>query len=191
MKKILEKAIKIITNRWTQLITVLFLLIASIITFIYSLGFSTNWAVARTAVHSFSQVAQEQNRIFYTLGMISLVAAGFTLGIGGHRRKKFFWSNLVVNLTAGVINIVTGVYIIIQMLRLEPMYVALGSLWEMTHIQNESTFSTVTFTIGHFVGAIAICAGLLIILMTAVKCLTQPKRKTLNVVERQSGGITR
>jgi len=100
--------------KWTykhrqKLVFTLLLVIASLY-FVYTLGYTTNWAlvISETRGARFYRASQAANRMMTNIGFITLVVVLFTMGFGSMKRKKFYVSNIVLSVLSSILLIVSA-----------------------------------------------------------------------------------
>lgn len=87
-----------VTTKWKTYIFSLVILF-SIVTFIYTFGYSTAWARTEVLGKNFTYMQPLFSQSFETNNMLLLLSAGvlfsavLSLLLGAHNRKKYFWTN--------------------------------------------------------------------------------------------------
>ncbi|MDO9630087.1 MAG: hypothetical protein Q7I99_09335 [Acholeplasmataceae bacterium] len=93
-----------------QVLVYVSLLIVASLYFVYTLGYSSNWAlvVSDTRGQRFYRASQTANRLLFDLGFFLIVVVLFTLGVSSMSRKKFYLSNIVLSISSSILLIVSA-----------------------------------------------------------------------------------
>jgi len=97
-------------------------LILSGLFLIYTLVYSTNWALWNGWFDDFFDAAQVANKALFKLAIYSVVLSGFGLMFGNHNGRKFYFYNNIVSVLFALLFIFAGVKTILFNLELKPMF---------------------------------------------------------------------
>lgn len=78
-----------------QNISVKLYLGASIVLFVYSLGFFTNFNFTSVASEEFYRLAQDTNRFIFNVSFFNIVLAGILIGLDNHHKEEFTLVNFI------------------------------------------------------------------------------------------------
>jgi hypothetical protein len=155
-------------------------LLISAIYFLYTLSFSTNWAIAEafgTSFKEFFDSAQVFNQIIYGWGMRLVIVSGISLILFSHSNRHFSILNFGLAGYLAVCMIQSGIVTMNGLPGLKAAYLALDPLLlEMISAINYSEVSTQIFDIGNVLSILLFIQSATIIVVTIYKLVTQFKR---------------
>jgi hypothetical protein len=110
LKKILNSLVKYIYQKRQIIVYTLMIIIASIY-LIYTLGYSSNWAIVvdETRGGSFYRASQQANQLMFQLAIIVMTSTLLSLSFGSMKRKKFYLSNIILTIFSNVMLMVSAV----------------------------------------------------------------------------------
>ena len=110
LKKILNSMIKYVYQK-RQVLVYSLMIVISTLYLVYTLGYSSNWAmvVDETRGGSFYRASQQANQLMFQLAIVILTSTLFALAFGSMKRKKFYLSNIVLSIFSNVMMIVAGI----------------------------------------------------------------------------------
>lgn len=165
--------------RILQRFTYISALIVSIIYFIFTLSFSTGWAIGQT-LGDFYDEAQLANKVMFQWGLYLVIAAFLSVLFKSTVNRRFFISNYVLSAATVIFLIIAAILTISYMPDLRVMYEALDPDY-MTIITaiNLSEISTTIFDLGLFLSVVMIIQALLIVTVVVIKTTKQMLRARL------------
>jgi hypothetical protein len=110
LKRILNSMVKYIYQKRQILIYALMLMVASIY-LVYTLGYSSNWAIVvdETRGGAFYRASQQANQLMFQLAIVILTVTLLSLSFGSMKRHKFYLSNIILTIFSNVMLIVAAV----------------------------------------------------------------------------------
>jgi hypothetical protein len=161
------------TMKVVQKITFLLALIIASLFFIYTLSFSTGWALGQWFVDFFRE-AQIVNKIIYQWGLWAVVITALNLVFNTHTNRRFFIPNyLFIALSIGIL--VGGGWKLITLIPpIKAMYLELNpELLNIVSTINFSTPGTGIFELGMIIAIVLFVQAGLILVVTIWKIATQ------------------
>lgn len=144
-----------------QKIVLLSGLMVAAIYLIFTLSFSTNWAVGELLGDFFLE-AQVANKAMFTSSIRIVVIAALMLIFGSHTNRRFFVSNYVLTLGLAAYMIFASIQTIQFMPPLKTAYLALDPfMLELITAINYGKISTQIFDIGIIISVLMIIQSLL------------------------------
>lgn len=160
------------------------LIMSASIYFIYTLGYSSNWAmiVSETRATNFYRASQQVNRLIAQLGFILVVISLFTLAFGSLTRKKFYLSNIVLSILASLLLIFSSIITFYYNSVLRVMYaniteVEVPAYLYATHGAGKKSF--MVFDLGYFVTGFMMIVAIMLIVFLTRKLIAQKQRVKL------------
>ena len=162
--------------RLFQKITFISGLIVGIIYFIYTLSFSSNWAVGRT-LGQFYHDAQVANKAMFDVALWALVFAFISILLNSHKNRKFFALNYVFSTLTVIWFVYAGIITIGYVIPLKESFLNLDQnrLNLITNI-NYGNPTTTIFDLGIVVSIVLFLSAVTIIIMTSLKVRQQLMR---------------
>jgi hypothetical protein len=189
-KKILHAAIQYILSffKWIhthqQVLVYALLILSSSIYFVYTLGYSSNWAmvVSETRGTNFYNASQQANRLMNQLGFISLIIALLTLAFSSMSRKKFYMSNIVLSILSIIMLIVNAALTLYYNSVLRILYeriteAEVPAYLYITHGAGEKSYQV--FDLGYYVTGFMIVTALFLGVFLIKKLRAQKERGML------------
>jgi len=189
-KKIVQTVMRSILDfiKWIhahqQILVYALLMITASIYFIYTLGYSSNWAmvVSETRGTYFYRASQQANRLMNELGFILLIISLLTLGFSSMSRKKFYTSNIVLSILSIVMLIVNATLTFYYNMVLRVMYeriteIEVPAYLYITHGAGEKSYAI--FDLGYYIVGLMILSALLLGIILIRKLKTQRERAKL------------
>lgn len=176
----LKESFKWIWRNQQILIYVLLLVISSLY-FIYTLGYSSNWAlvVSDTRGQRFFRASQTANRLLFDLGFFLILTVLFTLGVSSISRKKFYLSNIILSISSSLLLIVNAALTLYYNSVLRVMYARITeeevpSYLYVVHGAKEKSYQV--FDIGNVLAVIMIITSVLVLVFLVRKIKAQKER---------------
>lgn len=162
-----------------QRLTFISAMIIAIAYFLFTLSFSTGWAIGQT-LGAFYDKAQEANKIMFQWGLYLVVVTAMNLLFRSTVNRRFFVSNVVFAAATAILMVICAVVTLSYMPGLKAMYLELneGYLQIITAI-NLSEISTTIFDLGTMLSVLLIIQAILIITVSAIKITKQIMRAKL------------
>jgi hypothetical protein len=167
-----------------QILVYTLLLIVSALYFIYTLGYSSNWAlvVSDTRGQSFHRASQTANRLMFDLGFITILIVLFALGFSSMSRKKFYLSNIVLSILSSVLLIVSALLTLYYNSVLRRMYERITeeevpSFLYSVHGAGEKSYQV--FDTGNVLAVFMFLTAILVLLFLVKKIRVQKERAKL------------
>ena len=167
-----------------QALTYVFVLIVSVSYFVYTLGYSTNWAmvISETRGGSFYRASQSANRLMGELGFITVLIVLLTLSFGSIKRKKFYISNIVLSILTSILLIVSALITLYYNSVLNRMYARITeeevpAYLYVVHGAGEKSFQV--FKIGNILSVFMVIAAVMLVLFLVQKLRAQKERARL------------
>lgn len=144
-------------------------LIVAALYLIFTLSFSTNWAVGELLGDFFLE-AQVANKAMFTSSIRIIVIAGLMLVFGSHTNRRFFISNYVLTIGLAAYMIYASIQTIQFMPPLKEAYLALDPfMLELITAINYGSISTQIFDLGMVISVLLIIQALLILFVVFSK----------------------
>jgi len=189
-KRILHAVIENISGffKWIvthqQLLVYALLILSTSVYFVYTLGYSSNWAmvVSQTRGANFYNASQQANRLMNELGFISLIIALLTLAFSSMSRKKFYISNIILSILSVIMLIVNAALTLYYNSVLRILYeriteVEVPAYLYITHGAGEKSYKI--FDLGNYVTGFMIITALLLGIFLIKKLRAQKERGIL------------
>lgn len=179
------------------------ILVLSVLFFVYSLVFTSNWAKIITdnrnnVGYNFYVETQAINGVFFTLALFLLLVVFITFMFGTMSRKKYYMSNIVLSILVAVFLIVIGVIALINLPGLKQTYDGIDPLHPDYALDGANgtmvsmwTYRGVTKSSSIFVNGIVLAVFMIIVGITQItytvfKIMAQKERAVL--VEKMVNG---
>ncbi len=167
-----------------QVLVFVFLLVAASLYFVYTLGYSTNWAliVSETRGARFYRASQTANRLMSQLGFILVIVVLLNMGFGSMSRKKYYFSNIVLSILSSILILVSSVINLYYNSVLRPMYANISeeevpAYLYTVHGAGQKSYQI--FELGNILSIFMIISGLLVIWFLIYKVKAQHERAKL------------
>ncbi len=159
-----------------QAITYISALIISALFFIFTLSFSSGWALGEP-LGDFFVNAQAANKDMFNWALRTVIAAAFILIFNTHKNKQLFIFNYLAIIASAGLMIYSGIVVMDYMPGLEAQYLELNELFlQIITAVNYSEISTSIFQLGMVVSYALIIDACLLMLLTGYKIYEQIKR---------------
>ena len=167
-----------------QALAYTFVLIMGLSYFVYVLGYSSNWAmvISETRGGSFYRASQSANRLMGQLGFVTVLVVLFTLSFGSIKRKKFYFSNIVLSILSSILLVVSALITLYYNSVLNRMYARITeeevpAYLYAVHGAGEKSFEV--FKIGNVLSIFMIISAVLLMLFLVQKLRAQKERARL------------
>ncbi|MCU0105027.1 hypothetical protein N7603_05095 [Acholeplasma vituli] len=178
----MENTLKTI-SKYIQPTVYILLLIAAAGFYIYTLGYSTNWAyiVSETRAARFYLASQTANRTLSQVGFAGVILLLLLIFSGSFNRKTFFFSNIVLSILSSIILMVSAIMTLYYNSVLEPMYRAITELEVPPHLYQvrNTTKSYLVFEFGNMFSIFMIIVSILLMVFIVYKIRVQKDRAQL------------
>jgi hypothetical protein len=182
-KTILVDFTKYITKR-KQMLIYSFLLIVAILYFVYTLGYSSNWAIIvnESRGANFFRASQSANRVMFDIAFFLLVFTLLALAFGSMKRKHFYLSNIVLSIISSVLMLVASIITLYYNSVLSRMYARITeeeipAFLYSIHGAKEKSF--LVFELGNILSIVMILISLLLVWFLVFKLRMQKERKQI------------
>lgn len=149
--------------------------------FIYTLGYSTNWAtiISSTRVPEYFEASQQANSYLFTIGFIGVIIVLLGFAVGTHKRKHYYISNIVLSIFSSIILIISAILTWMYNGYLEPMYRAITTDQVPTRLYESRNMvkSYFVFEFGNMYAIIMVVVSVLSIVYLIYKLMVQKDRK--------------
>ena len=190
LKRILRNVLEIFINligtlkKHKQVWIIAIMLIISILYFVYTLGYTTNWALVITSTRGgrFYRASQAANKTMANFGFVTLIIVMISVGAGSIKRKKYYASNIVLNLLSSVLLFISAILTLYYNSILRGMYQNVSEeevpayLYEV-HGAGEKSY--LVFDLGNVLSGFMIVSSGLVIYLVFYKIKVQKERETL------------
>ncbi len=151
-----------------QKILIYNLFISTIVLFVYSLGYFTNFVDLQITNKDFYNTAQIVNRFIFNYSFYAIVAIGLLLILSTQTKEHYSLFDYILVLTISILYIFLNVEIIVvnSVLKAEYLKVDFIKIAKIIPDYKESTF---IFTIGNIINIISIVISLLTISLIVIK----------------------
>jgi len=167
-----------------QVLVFVFLLVVASLYFVYTLGYSTNWAliVSESRGARFYRASQSANRLMSQLGFILVVVVLFNMGFGSMSRKKYYLSNIVLSILSSILILVSSVITLYYNSVLRPMYANISeeevpAFLYTVHGAGQKSYQI--FELGNILSVFMILSGLCVIGFLIYQLKAQNERAKL------------
>lgn len=128
-------------------------LAVSIMLFIYSLGFFTNFNFTSSASEEFYQLAQDTNRFIFNFAFFNIVCAGILIGLDNHTKERYRVTNFVGSVVSIVLIAITAILSFLKIMQVKSDFLQLD--YELIRVF-DVTFepSTFVFEFGYVICSI-------------------------------------
>jgi hypothetical protein len=160
-----------------QFIVFVSALVISAVYFIYTLSFSTGWALGEDFFQDFYREAQVANKDMYAWSLRTLVASGIMLLLNTHKNRKFYIMNFVAVIIVVFLFIYSAIITLNYIPHIQALYLELPEAFLRIIVAiNYSSISTDIFDLGIFLAYIMLLQAVLMIICTILKTLEQIER---------------
>ena len=145
-------------------------LVVSILYLVFTLGFSTNYAIGEGYLGQFYQDSQEANKRMFDLGLWIVILVSISFIFNTHKNKRFYIYNYLLSFTVAGLMIATGIITFGYMGPLKEAYLEIDEfmLFVLTII-NGGKISTQNFEHGVILSFVLFFQSLLILGITGYK----------------------
>lgn len=145
--------------------------------YVYTLGYSTNWAtiVSETREKEFFLASQQVNRTLSQIGFIGVVLMLLGIATQSHKRKTYFLSNIVLSIFSSIVLLVSSALTLYYNSVLEPMY-RNANIPDTLYIIRRTTKNYKMFDIGNTLSIVMIVVAIWMILFLVYKLKVQKNR---------------
>ncbi|MDY0209978.1 MAG: hypothetical protein RBQ91_01045 [Acholeplasma sp.] len=145
--------------------------------YVYTLGYSTNWAtiVSETREPEFYNTSQQVNKILSQVGFIGVLAVLISIFAQSHKRKTYFLSNIVLSIFSSIMLVVQAALTLYYNSVLEPMYRA-ANIPDTLYTIRRTFKNYRVFAIGNALSVIMILTAALVIAFVIYKVKAQKNR---------------
>ncbi len=159
-------------------------LIVASIYFIYTLSFSSGWALGEPLGEFYTE-AQVVNKLIFKWALWTLILAGLNIIFHTHKNRNFYFMNYILILLFSASLIGSGIVTMDKVPPLESSYLATNQafLTLITAI-NYSKISTRIFDYGTYVSILMFVQAGVIIIFTIFKTILQIKRAKIKKLRR-------
>lgn len=170
-----------------QMGTFILALVISIIYLVFTLGFSTNYAIGEGYLGQFYQDAQEANKTMFDLGLWIVILVGVSFIFNTHKNKRFYFYNYILSFAIAGLMIATAITTYGYMGPLKEAYLEIDEfmLYVLTII-NGGKVSTQNFEQGTILSFVLFFQAFLILGVTGYKVyidITRAKTKKAQRME--------
>lgn len=160
-----------------QFIIFVLALVVSTVYFLFTLSFSTGWALGETFLHDFFVEAQIANKEMFKWAVRTVVASGVLLLLNTHKNKKLFVMNFIAIAFAVFFLVYPAIITLGYMGSLKEVYTELPEAFLTIIVAiNYSNISTDIFDIGVIISYLMILEAVLIVVITGFKIFEQFSR---------------
>lgn len=149
--------------------------------YVYTLGYSTNWAtiVSETRASNFYFASQQANKLISQLGFIAVIVMLFVIFTQTHKRRTFYMSNIVLSIFSSILLIVNAALTLYYNSVLGPMYRAITELEVPPHLYTirRTSKSFFVFEFGNLYAVIMILVAIWVLVFVGYKMKVQKDRK--------------
>ena len=178
----MENTLKTISKYIQPIVYTLFL-IAAVGFYIYTLGYSTNWAyiVSETRAAQFYLASQTANRTLSQVGFAGVILLLLLIFSGSFNRKTFFISNIVLSILSSINLIVSAALTLYYNSVLEPMYRGISELEVPPYLYQvrNSAKSYFVFEFGNVFAILMVVVSILLMVFLVYKIRVQKERAQL------------
>ncbi|MCF7930310.1 MAG: hypothetical protein K9L02_02245 [Acholeplasmataceae bacterium] len=164
-----------------QMIAYVILLLTTVGFFIYTLGYSSNWAliVSSTRAANYFNASQQANRLLAQLGFISIVIVVLGLFFGSAKRTTYYLSNIVLSILSSILLLVSAFMTLYYNKVLEVMYRNISELEVPSYLYDIRRIkkSYMIFEFGNVYAYVMIVVGILFGVFLIFKLIAQRDRK--------------
>lgn len=157
------------------------LLLAAVGFYIYTLGYSTNWAyiVSETRAARFYAASQTANRTLSQVGFVGVVLLLLLIFSGSFNRKTFYFSNIVLSILSSITLLVSSVLTLYYNSVLEPMYraITIQEIPEHLYQVRNTVKSYFVFEFGNVFSIFMILVSIALMGFLVYKIRVQKERK--------------
>lgn len=170
-------------QKQSQPIVYTLLVLAAAGFYVYTLGYSTNWAyiVSDTRAAQFYRASQTANRVLSQVGFIGVIILLLVIFTGSFTRKTFYLSNIVLSILSAITLIVSSALTLYYNSVLEPMYRNISPLEVPEHLYQirRTVKSFFVFQFGNLYAILMIVVSIIIIVFVVIKLKAQKERALL------------
>lgn len=151
--------------------------------YVYTLGYSTNWAyiVSETRAAQFYVASQTANRMLAQVGFIGVILLLLLVFTGTFTRKTFYLSNIVLSILSAISLIVSSALTLYYNSVLEPMYrsITIQEVPEHLYTVRKSVKSYFVFEFGNMYAIFMVVVSVMLIIFLVYKIRVQKERVKL------------
>lgn len=166
-----------------QLIVYILLIVVVSGFYVYTLGYSTNWAyiVSETRASQFYLASQTANRTLSQVGFIGVIIALLLVFTASFTRKTFYLSNIVLSILSSIVLVVSAALTLYYNSVLEPMYRNISPLEVPDHLYQirRTVKSYFVFEFGNMYAIVMLVVAIIVISFVVYKIKTQKERQYL------------
>lgn len=151
--------------------------------YVYTLGYSTNWAyiVSETRAAQFYLASQTANRVLSQIGFIGVIILLLVIFTGSFNRKTFYLSNIVLSILSAITLIVSAALTLYYNSVLEPMYRNISPLEVPEHLYQirRTVKSFFVFEFGNIYAILMVIVSIIVMVFLVYKIKAQKERASL------------
>ncbi len=160
-----------------QFIIFVLALVISTLYFIFTLSFSTGWALGEAFLHDFFVEAQIANKEMFKWAVRTVIASGVLLLLNTHKNKKLFVMNFIAIAFAVFFLVYPAIITLGYMGPLKEAYKELPEAFLTIIVAiNYSNISTDIFDLGVIISYLMMLEAVLIVIVTGFKIVEQSNR---------------
>ena len=172
--------------RLIQRILFITTLIVAGVFFIYTLSFSTGWALGQWFGDFFLE-AQVFNKLIFKWALWTLITAGLALLFANHNNRKYYLQNYLAVVALAVLMIQSSLIMLDHLPGLKTMYEELPEgFLIITVALNYSSISTFVFDFGVVLSYILFVLSGLLLIFTIIKTVVQIKTNKQRRARREA-----
>lgn len=177
----------------------IFLTITSAMFFIYTLGYSTGWAMADSAGGNIGKIVKEYaynyNQLFLKLTIILLVILLLNYAFSSNKRRYYRISNFILLSLHGILNLVIGILFLNAKNKLLPMFEKSFTedeetwkfIFDLNNRDQNDIINTLNFSNTLFI--LSIISFLFVVMVLVYKVFLYNRRKKFKEYYNEFGGV--
>lgn len=151
--------------------------------YVYTLGYSTNWAyiVSETRASQFYLASQTANRVLSQVGFIGVILLLLLIFTATLNRKTFYKSNIVLSILSSITLVASAALTLYYNSVLEPMYRNISPLEVPDHLYQirRTVKNYLIFQFGNLYAIFMIVVAVLVVVFLVYKLKAQKERAKL------------
>jgi hypothetical protein len=151
--------------------------------YVYTLGYSTNWAyiVSETRAGQFYLASQTANRILSQVGFMGVILLLALVFTASFTRKTFYLSNIVLSILSSITLVVSAALTLYYNSVLEPMYRNITTLEVPEHLYQvrRTVKNYLVFEFGNIYAILMIVVAIIVMVFLVYKIKAQKERAEL------------
>lgn len=151
--------------------------------YVYTLGYSTNWAyiVSETRASQFYLASQTANRVLSQVGFIGVILLLLLVFTASFTRKTFYLSNIVLSVLSSITLLISAALTLYYNSVLEPMYrnISPSEVPEYLYQIRRTVKNYVVFEFGNLYAILMIVVSVIVVVFLVYKVRAQKERAQL------------